>query len=93
MSKLHERGGTSREKLKLPLEKSLYGLKQTGPLLSHLFHEKLSGAGFKQSLGASCLCRRYTDNGDKFSRIESTFVSLMSLLMKNLGPVSKVLGM
>ena len=70
-------------------------MKQAGRLWSHLLHEKLSDAGFKQSLTDSCL---YYDQDTKgitvlgvyvddilitrtsFSRNESTFDSISSLL-------------
>ena len=107
-SKLDELGVTSRDQVVVRLQKSLYGLKQAGRLWSHLLHEKLSDAGFKQSLTDSCLYYDqdkkgitvlgvYVDDilitGTSFSRIESTFDSLSSLSIKNLGPVSKFLGM
>ena len=71
-------------------------------------HDKLNEAGFTQSLIDSCLYYDqdssgitvlgvYVDytlvTGTSVSRIESTFESLSSLSIKNLGPVSKFLGM
>ena len=72
------------------------------------FASKASDAAFKQSLADSCLyydqgikeitvLRVYLDDilitGTSFSSIESTFDSLSSLSIKNIGPVSKFLSM
>ncbi|CCI47281.1 unnamed protein product [Albugo candida] len=79
-SKLDELGVTSRDQVVLRLQKSLYGLKQAGRLWSHLLHEKLSDAGFKQSLTDSCL---YYDQ-------DTIGITVLGSFNR---PVSKFLGM
>uniref|UniRef100_A0AAV1V2L8 Uncharacterized protein n=1 Tax=Peronospora matthiolae TaxID=2874970 RepID=A0AAV1V2L8_9STRA len=78
---LRAQGVSNTSELVLELRKSLYGLKQAGRLWSQLLHSKLSTTGFTRSTGTSA------------AAVERFFASLASLSIKDLGRVSKFLGM
>eukprot|EP00644_Phytophthora_capsici_P016293 jgi/Phyca11/117864/e_gw1.34.274.1 len=96
------------DELALELQKVLYGLKQAGRLWSKFLHQKLVDVGFKQSLTDMCVyCRLkegvlivvgvYVDDllvtGTQQNAVDAFFGELTGLAVKDLGSVSKFLGM
>uniref|UniRef100_A0AAV1TQJ1 Reverse transcriptase Ty1/copia-type domain-containing protein n=1 Tax=Peronospora matthiolae TaxID=2874970 RepID=A0AAV1TQJ1_9STRA len=105
---LRTHGATSASELVLELRKSLYDLKQAGRLWSLLLHAKLVDAGFVRCESDMCFYWKregadlvvvgvYVDDllatGTSAAAVESLFESLASLSIKDLGQVSKFLGM
>ncbi|GAB9471215.1 unnamed protein product, partial [Globisporangium polare] len=101
-------GVSSANELVLRLKKSLYGLKQAGRLWSQLLHAKLTEAGFERCITDMCLYFRrdgddvvvvgvYVDDllvtATRRDLVRQFFASMATLSIKNLGPVSKFLGM
>jgi hypothetical protein len=99
---------SSYKKLALRLKKSLYGLKQTGRLWSQLLHAKLMELGFTRCITNMCLYYKrdgddmtivgvYVDDllatASKPDLVEDFFVAMRILPIKDLGKVSKFLGM
>ncbi|CAI5716713.1 unnamed protein product [Peronospora effusa] len=99
---------TNVSELALQLRKSLYGLKQAGRLWSQLLHTRLFDAGFQQCESDMCLYWKqdgsdlvvvgvYVDDllatGTIAAAVDRFFTSLGSLSIKDLGPVTKFLGM
>lgn len=92
----------------LELQKALYGLKQAGRLWSELLHEKLKSFGYVQCLTDMCVYFKrvktklvvvgvYVDDllvtGTNSEDVDKFFEDLKGLSVKNLGTVSKFLGM
>ena len=105
---LRAQGVSNASELVLELRKSLYGLKQAGRLWSQLLHSKLSTAGFTRCESDMCFYWKrdgddlvvvgvYVDDllatGTSVAAVERFFASLASLSIKDLGRVSKFLGM
>jgi len=101
-------GVSSYKKLALRLKKSLYGLKQAGRLWSQLLHAKLVELGFTRCITDMCLYYKrdgndmtvvgaYVDDlmvtASKPDLVEDFFVVMKILSIKDLGKVSKFLGM
>ena len=101
-------GATNKKEVVLELHTSLYGLKQAGRLWSQLLHARLLDAGFIQCQSDMCLCWKvdngqlvvvsvYVDyllaTGTYTAAVERLFNHLGSLYIKDLGVVSKFLGM
>ena len=101
-------GAATKKEVVLQLQKSLYGLKQAGRLWSQLLHARLLEAGFRQCISDICLyyqveCGQlvivgvYVDDllatGTDAAAVDRFFVKLGSLSIKDLGTVSKFLGM
>ena len=61
-AKGYEKVGKNGEKLVGKLNKSLYGLKQSGRNWSQTIHEYLSKEGFFQSLVDPCVYRKFVDD-------------------------------
>ncbi|CAI5724634.1 unnamed protein product [Hyaloperonospora brassicae] len=80
-------GSKDKNGVVLQIKKSLYGLKKAGRLWSQLLHSSLTDAGF---------LRAYVDDllvaGTSTSVVDRFFVSLSTLANKDLGEVSKFLG-
>uniref|UniRef100_A0AAV1T191 Integrase catalytic domain-containing protein n=1 Tax=Peronospora matthiolae TaxID=2874970 RepID=A0AAV1T191_9STRA len=105
---LRTHGATSASELVLELRKILYGLKQAGRLWSLLLHAKLVDAGFVRCESDMCFYWKregadlvvvgvYVDDllatGTSAAAVEILYESLASLSIKDLGQVSKFLGM
>ena len=101
-------GAKRNNDLVLQLRKSLYGLEQVGRLWSQLLHTRLTEAGFEQRVADMCLCHKqdgedvgvvgvYVDDllatGTSAVAVNNRFASLGLLSIKDLGRVSKFLGM
>ena len=105
---MREQDAESEKDLVLELRKSLYGLKQAGRLWSQLLHKRLVEAGFMRCDSDMCFYWKkededlvvvgvYVDDllttGTSVEAVERLFESLSSLSIKDLGRVSKFLGM
>uniref|UniRef100_A0AAV1T2Z2 Reverse transcriptase Ty1/copia-type domain-containing protein n=1 Tax=Peronospora matthiolae TaxID=2874970 RepID=A0AAV1T2Z2_9STRA len=105
---LRAQGVSNASELVLELRKSLYRLKQAGRLWIQLLQSKLSTAGFTRCLSDMCFYWKrdgddlvvvgvYVDDllatGTSAAAVERFFASLASLSVKDLGCVSKFLGM
>ncbi|GMF30943.1 unnamed protein product [Phytophthora lilii] len=101
-------GVSSYKKLALRLKKSLYGLKQAGRLWSQLLHTKLVELGFTRCITDMCLYYTRDGNDMTIvgvfvddllvtastpGLVEDFFVAMNILSIKDLGKVSKLLGM
>lgn len=97
-----------KDKLRCDFKKSLYGLKQAGRFWRELLHEKLVGAEFARCLSDMCLyykhCGKetiivgvYVDDllvtASKKVLAQYFFSDMCMLSIKDLGKVSKFLGM
>ena len=58
----YEKVGKNGEKLVCKLNKSLYGLKQSGRNWNETIHDYLSKEGFVQSLADHCVYRKFVDD-------------------------------
>nr|CCA24594.1 PREDICTED: copia proteinlike putative [Albugo laibachii Nc14] len=107
-SVLNKLGVDTKDKLALRLKKSLYGLKQAGRLWSQLQHANLVDAGFTRCLTDMCLYLKHQDSEttivgvyvddllvtvSKIILVREFFDEMRSLSIKDLGQVSKFLGM
>uniref|UniRef100_A0AAV1T842 Polyprotein n=1 Tax=Peronospora matthiolae TaxID=2874970 RepID=A0AAV1T842_9STRA len=105
---LQQLGAKDKNGVVLQLKKSLYGLKQAGRLWSQLLHSSLTDAGFLRCCLDMCLYLKnegaelvvvgaYVDDllvtGTSTAVVDRFFVSLSTLAIKDLGEVSKFLGM
>uniref|UniRef100_A0AAV1VFP5 Reverse transcriptase Ty1/copia-type domain-containing protein n=1 Tax=Peronospora matthiolae TaxID=2874970 RepID=A0AAV1VFP5_9STRA len=105
---LQELGATKIEDVVFELKKSLYGLKQAGRLWSQLLNNRLLEAGFTRCISDFCLYYKrdidgvvivgvYVDDllvtGTPAVAVYVFFASLESLSTKDIGPVSRYLGM
>uniref|UniRef100_A0AAV1UQN3 Integrase catalytic domain-containing protein n=1 Tax=Peronospora matthiolae TaxID=2874970 RepID=A0AAV1UQN3_9STRA len=105
---LQQLGAKDKQGVVLQLKKSLYGLKQAGRLWSQLLHSSLTDAGFLRCCSDMCLYWKnegaelvvvgaYVDyflvTGTSTAVVDRFFVSLSTLAIKDLGEVSKFLGM
>uniref|UniRef100_A0AAV1VBX8 Integrase catalytic domain-containing protein n=1 Tax=Peronospora matthiolae TaxID=2874970 RepID=A0AAV1VBX8_9STRA len=105
---LQQLGEKDKNGVVLQLKKSLYGLKQAGRLWSQLLHSSLTDAGFLRCCSDMCLYWKYEGaelvvvgayvddllvTGTSTAVVDRFFVSLSTLAIKDLGEVSKFLGM
>uniref|UniRef100_A0AAV1T9S2 Uncharacterized protein n=1 Tax=Peronospora matthiolae TaxID=2874970 RepID=A0AAV1T9S2_9STRA len=103
---LRAQGVSNASELVLELRKSLYRLKQAGRLWSQLLHSKLSTPGFTRCESDVCFYWKCDDlvvvgvyvndllaTGTSAAAVERFFASIASLSIKDLGRVSKFLGM
>ena len=105
---LRKFGVQDKSYLALQLKKSLYGLKQVGRLRSQLLLSELAKLGFTQCTTDMCLYTKKTDGGTTIvgvyvddllvtgtepSAVDSFFAEMACLSIKDLGVVSKFLGL
>ncbi|KAE8996647.1 hypothetical protein PF005_g23509 [Phytophthora fragariae] len=106
--KMREHGVKEKSQLVLWLRRSLYGLKQAGHLWTMTLHDELIKGGFVQCATDTCMNFKadksgmtvvgvYVDEllvtGTSKGRVDELFSMLITLQIKDLGVVSKFLGM
>lgn len=107
-ARLEELGVTSTDELALELEHSIYGLKQSGRLWNELLVTTLTKIGFVQCITDSCVFYKvdgrdmvlvgvYVDDiiatGKAPALVDQFFTDMKELQLKDLGVLSKFLGM